>query len=128
MAGKRDHAGLFKKGNKAAVGSGGPSQRPRVMTQALVSQLNEITKRSRVITEIRLVKGKPKKFFRFDEKTMNNIHHVIERLIENAVEGDMPAIKEIFDRCEGKAVQAIEGTGQDDNAITIRLIKGDDTI
>ena len=118
----------FGKGNKAAVGNPGPSQRPKVMTQALVSQLNEITKRSRVITEIRLVKNKPKKFYRFDEKTMNNIHHITERLIENAVEGDMQAIKEIFDRCEGKVVQAVEGTGENDNAITIRLIKGDDTI
>lgn len=35
---------------------------------------------------------------------------IAEKLIDLAVEGDMQAIKEIGDRVDGKAVQAIEGT------------------
>ena len=40
--------------------------------------------------------------------------------------GDVPALKEIGDRIEGKTVQAIEGAGG--GAVKIILVKGDDKI
>lgn len=118
----------FGPGNKAAVGNPGPHQgKTKFLTQALISQLNEYSK-SRIITEVKLVKGKPVKTYRYDTETLTKIHLVIERLITNAIDdGDMAAIKEIFDRVEGKVVQAVEGTG-DQNVINIRLIPGDDKI
>jgi len=37
------------------------------------------------------------------------LRKIANKLIEKATEGDMAAIKEVIDRTDGKAVQAIEG-------------------
>ena len=41
---------------------------------------------------------------------------IADQLVNKAVEGDMPAIKEVIDRMEGKAPQAIEHSGQLDTS------------
>lgn len=52
---------------------------------------------------------------------------IAAKLVEMAQAGDMSAIKEIGDRLDGKAVQAIEGTGEGGailfTAITRKIIK-----
>src|SRR5215210_8068526 len=81
--------GTFQKGNKAAVGHG-PATRPDICTQALISQLHEIDKSTR----------------------KEKIHKVCAQLIKNATEGgETAAIKEIFDRVQGRAPQAIQVDG-----------------
>lgn len=43
-----------------------------------------------------------------------------KKLVELAENGDLPSLKEVGDRLEGKPVQAIEGTG-DNGEITVGL-------
>lgn len=42
---------------------------------------------------------------------------LMDILIDKALEGDMPAIKEIFDRVDGKAQQDVNIGGQEDNPL-----------
>lgn len=44
------------------------------------------------------------------------------KLVERGLEGDVPAMKEIGDRLDGKPTQAIEGTG-DAGALVVQLIR-----
>ena len=44
---------------------------------------------------------------------------IVRAHITKALEGDMPAIKEIYDRIDGKTPQAIIGGDEDDPAINI---------
>jgi HPt (histidine-containing phosphotransfer) domain-containing protein len=47
------------------------------------------------------------------------LRKLIKALMDKAESGDVPALKELADRIEGKAVQPVEGTGED-GAITIK--------
>lgn len=74
--------GSFQKGNQASVGNPGPHQgRKKFITDSLISQLHELDPKTR------------------KEKA----HKVVAKLIEIASAGNVFAIKEIFDRVEGKA-------------------------
>lgn len=57
------------------------------------------------------------------------IRKLADRLIEKAAEGDVAALKEIGDRIDGKAIQALEHSGPDGeplpNAINVTLTKPD---
>lgn len=55
----------------------------------------------------RLKKYKPNKGSKVEHYWA--LQAIADKLIESALEGDMQAIKEIGDRVDGKAVQAIEG-------------------
>ena len=44
---------------------------------------------------------------------------IAERLVEAAINGDIPAIKEVADRLDGKPAQAIIGGGEDDPPIAV---------
>ncbi len=48
---------------------------------------------------------------------MDNIGPLNDSLIEKALEGDVPAHKEIRDRVHGKSAQAVEMTGKDGTAL-----------
>lgn len=91
----------FQPGNKLAVGHAAPplrkfqSNRRRFLSQSLVSQLNET-----------------------DRNNVSKFHKIASRMIEAALDGDSLMIKEIFDRVEGKAVQAVELSGPDGSAIS----------
>lgn len=54
---------------------------------------------------------------------------IAEKLVEMAMAGDMAAIRELGDRIDGKAIQAIEGTGEGGaivfSQITRRIVKAD---
>ncbi len=61
---------------------------------------------------------------RMDEKPLRGVEtgdktklrRIAEVLVENAMDGNIPAIKEVADRLDGKAPQAIVG---DDNPLTV---------
>lgn len=88
----------FELGNKVAVGNkgGGISTRQRLVTQQMISELNEMTYD---IND----KGKPVN----GKKTVTKIRRLVKKLIHAAMEGDTHAMTMIFDRVEGKPVQAV---------------------
>jgi hypothetical protein len=99
MGNTKPNKGSFKKGNKAGIGNAGPGGRGKFLTQALISQLNEL-----------------------DPKTkMMRAHKVVDALIKAASGGDVPAIKEIFDRIEGKVPM---GGNETSEPIKVTIIGG----
>lgn len=62
-----------------------------------------------------------------DGQPTKRINMIAEKLAEKAAEGDIQAIKEVFDRTEGKAMQAIEASGPDGapllSGITVTFVK-----
>ena len=62
------------------------ASREKIITQRLISELNE------------------------EENGIAKIARVVNALISQAADGNVHAIKEIFDRVEGKAPQPIEGS------------------
>lgn len=46
---------------------------------------------------------------------------LMDALLEKALSGDVPAIKEVFDRIDGKAPQDINVGGQDDNPLVTKI-------
>ena len=78
--------GAFKPGNKLAVGHDArtPAVRGRVLTQTLISILNE--------SDAKFDKGR--------------MYAICDKLFKRAaVDGDLEAIKYIFDRVDGKLIQ-----------------------
>jgi hypothetical protein len=120
----------FGVGNKAAVGNPGPGGRQRVLTQTLISRLNETIRHARLKTVwITSKNGKVRKKQILEEADATRVMHLVDSLLENAiVHRDMGAIKEIFDRVEGKVVQAVEGTGENDRAIVLKFLPEDEKI
>lgn len=47
------------------------------------------------------------------------LRRIAEALLDKAEQGDLPAIKELGDRLDGKAVQATEVSGPDGGAIPV---------
>lgn len=78
----------------------GPKKR-KVMTDALMVALNR---------EAEAADGKPTK----------RLTMIADKLAQKAAEGDIQAIKEVFDRTEGKAAQAIIGDPEQPVELTIR--------
>jgi hypothetical protein len=75
--------GTFQKAHKLAIGSRGQIRRD--LTIELISQLDEI----------------------FDKRqpSVTKMDRVVSNLVEHAMRGDPAAIKEIFDRVEGRVSQ-----------------------
>lgn len=80
----RDGSGKFTKGNKCSNGSAGHKS---------------------------LSDAKQLKLALFSSVTAKDIKDIAEGLIGKAKKGDVPAVKELFDRLWGKAPQAITGEG-----------------
>lgn len=79
-----------------------------IMTDALMIALN------REVTDAALNDGKPTK----------RIAQIAEKLVAKAGDdGDNQAIKEIFDRTEGKAAQALTLLGDEDNPIVTKIVQ-----
>jgi hypothetical protein len=81
----------FEPGNTEAKKAN--HKKPRVITQKLIAKLNDA-----------------------DGVALDRL---LSALIAKAQEGDVPAIKEIFDRVEGKVPQAVIGGDEDDPAINL---------
>ncbi|MCK5013199.1 MAG: hypothetical protein KAS66_05225 [Candidatus Omnitrophica bacterium] len=56
-----------------------------------------------------------------DGKPTKRLSMIADKLTEKASEGDTQAIKEVFDRTEGKAAQAIQLSGDEDSPLQIVL-------
>lgn len=54
------------------------------------------------------------------------LRDVAQALVDKARSGDVPAIKEIADRLDGKVPQGLIGGDEDDNPIVIRATIGGD--
>lgn len=52
----------------------------------------------------------------------DKLRAVAQALVDRALTGDVPAIREIADRIDGRVAQAITGDG-DDGAIIVQVIK-----
>lgn len=55
------------------------------------------------------------------------IDALAEKLIDCALEGQIPAMREFGDRIEGKAAQGIELTGKDGGPFVVQVLKFADT-
>lgn len=86
----------FERGNKAWT-SADHSKR-KIATQQLIAELNEA-----------------------DKDGVTRLRRIVRALIDNAEGGDTQAIREVFDRVQGKPAQAVVG---DDTADPIRLLVG----
>lgn len=51
---------------------------------------------------------------------------IAEKLVDEALEGNMMAIKEVADRIEGKAAQSVNLGDHEGNALTIKLVQYSD--
>lgn len=90
----------FKPGNTAAVGNPGPG-RTKILSQQLTSILNE--EYVRQVNEGSA--ERPRMVMK--KQGITKLRRMLDQLVFNACEGDTHAIKEVYDRLEGKAPQAI---------------------
>jgi len=51
------------------------------------------------------------------------LRRIAERLIDKAADGDIAAMKELGDRLDGKAAQAIALTGEDGGSVKFEVIE-----
>lgn len=56
------------------------------------------------------------------EEGGTKLRQVADALVSKAISGDVPAIKEVADRLDGKVPQGIEG-GDPDNPLAVELIR-----
>lgn len=56
-----------------------------------------------------------------DGKPTKKLAQVAEALVDKAIEGDVPAIKEIADRVDGKVAQVVAGDA--DNPLAVSVIE-----
>lgn len=56
-------------------------------------------------------------------KPTKKLHLIADALVDKAMSGDVPAIKEINDRVDGKSVQPIAGDGE--NPLVFRIVASD---
>jgi hypothetical protein len=81
----------FERGNQE--GKKANHKKPRMITQKLIARLNDAEGAA--------------------------LDRLIAALIAKAQEGDVPAIKEVFDRVDGKVAQAIIGGDEEDPEIKV---------
>jgi hypothetical protein len=54
-----------------------------------------------------------------------NLRRIVDNLIAKAIDGDLSAIKEVFDRIDGKAPTAAAGTGAEEPKKVVFAWKGE---
>jgi hypothetical protein len=81
----------FEPGNQEAKKAN--HKKPRIITQKLIARLQDADGAA--------------------------LDRVVAALLAKAQEGDVPAIKEVLDRVEGKVPQAVVGGDDDDNPVTL---------
>ena len=58
-----------------------------------------------------------------DVKGKTKLDKIVARLVEEAVNGDVPAIKEVGDRLDGKVPQAVTGEGGGPIALAVSWLR-----
>jgi hypothetical protein len=107
--------GFFQPGNNLSVGNKG-RQAPSLVTQELVSQLNEIDKNTGKEKKHAIVANLIKLAMGYTWKKKIKLSDGTDSVEEVVVQPDIVAIKEVFDRAEGKAKHQLV-TGQDGGAV-----------
>ena len=101
----------FSENNQPTEGARKQGQgRRRLMTDAIMLALNREADS--------IVDGKPTK----------RLSVIVEQLVKKAEGGDLAAIKEVIDRVDGKAIQALEHTGKDGGPIVVTRKEVEDEI
>lgn len=98
---KSGNTGQFQPGHKLSGGARGPIGKlaKRFLTAAVIDRLQEVEK----------IKGGP-------AAGIMALHRLADVLVRNALGGDQHAINAVFDRVEGKPIQAVELSGRDGKA------------
>jgi hypothetical protein len=60
------------------------------------------------------------------DSNVPNLHRIVDNLVGKALDGDLAAIREIFDRIDGKAPTAAAGAGAGEPTRVEFSWKGDD--
>src|SRR4051812_13939545 len=103
----------FQKGHRLSVGNSGPV-RHNMISQVLISQLNEIDPKTQKAKLHKIVDELIRQALGFEKKIL---HKNTGKLIKIQVPGDIVAIKEIIDRVQGKAHQAVTVVGDPENPL-----------
>lgn len=100
----------FQKGNQVAKGNRGPWEKRKILTQALISQLNEIDEKTSKTKLHRVVQELLKHSMGFEVKTVRRDAKgkVIETIVEQ-IPSSVQAISAVFDRVEGRPRAADDG-------------------
>ena len=78
-------------------------------------------KRRRLVSDAIMVALKREATCIVDGKPTKQLNNLATKLVEKAVEGDIQAIREVLDRTEGKAMQAIELSGEQGGALIVQF-------
>lgn len=110
----------FKKGNQHAKGNPGPWEKRKILTQALISQLSEVDAATGKDVVHRLVAELIKHATGFEVKTIrrNASGKVVETTVEQ-IPSSVVAIREVFDRVEGRAVTAVEASDEGGSKVVL---------
>lgn len=124
----------FQKGNKAGLGNRGRSAN-KDLTQALISQLHEMKNYDKEVPLLDrrgrpLVDAKGRPVTTSSRKRMMRLHKIVDKLIENAEEGDNQATIFIFDRVEGRVKQTLGFSEEEEKRkkITVVIEEADDRV
>lgn len=111
----------LKKGNRIAVGQPGPWERHRQMTQVLISQLNEVdaTTSKAVVHDIIAKLIRQARGYELKKYKIVSGKRVLVGIDE--MPSDLGAIREIFDRLEGKPKQSVDVKSNGNTTITLIL-------
>ena len=101
--------------------SGNPNGRPKG-NRTLSGSLKELLKADKIKLEY-TVNGHKKKMEMNMGSKSNFACGIAARLVMLGMEGSLPAIKEIFDRSEGKPLQAIEDVTENTSVMPITVDK-----
>lgn len=92
------------------------------LARAKAAEVNKGNQHSSKINRI-LNETLKRKLIQDEAKRANN---VVESLLKQAEQGEISAIKEVFDRMEGKAVAKTELTGSDGGELVVKVVTGID--
>ena len=112
--------GRFAPGNRVGLGNPGPSPRPKFLTQELISQLNELDVKSGKTKYGKIIENLIKNATGYVLKTKTTDEDGNVVIEEREIPHDLEAIRQIFDRLEGKPMQSVGlGVGENTGKLTI---------
>jgi hypothetical protein len=71
-----------------------------------------------------LLKGAIRRVLNENEaKGRQSLVNIVQKLVDKAEEGDLPSIRELFDRLDGRAAQSVALTGEDGGPVQIQKVE-----